>query len=123
MSRAYEAESSHQSECTVTDRTMISSGQYLELFESIPKHVRWTVAQIERSMRDTIDSRAVTGDLWVFAYGSLIGNPVCKFKTRHKTTLDGRHRSFCLRTIAGRSSPRLPGRITISMSPTLWLLQ
>ncbi|WP_429260082.1 gamma-glutamylcyclotransferase [Paraburkholderia sp. GAS334] len=90
---------------------MFSSGRYLEHFASIPKHVRWTAAQIERSMRDTINARPGAGDLWVFAYGSLIWNPVCRFETRRKATLDGWHRSFCLRTIAGRSSPRSPGRM------------
>jgi cation transport protein ChaC len=100
----------------VTDRTIISSGQYLEYFESIPNHVRWTVAQIEQSMRDTIDSRPDTNDLWVFPYGSLIWNSVCQFKTQRKATLGGWHRSFCLRTIAGRSSLRLPGRM-LSLEP------
>jgi cation transport protein ChaC len=95
---------------------MISSGQYLEQFKSIPEHVRWTPAQIEQSMRDTLDARPDIGDLWVFGYGSLIWNPVCQFERQHKATLEGWHRSFCLRTIAGRSNPRLPGRM-LSLKP------
>jgi cation transport protein ChaC len=90
---------------------MISSGQYLEHFKAIPKHVRWTLAQIEQSMRDTLDARPDTGDLWVFGYGLLIWNPICQFERQHKASLEGWHRSFCLRTIAGRASPRLPGRM------------
>jgi cation transport protein ChaC len=95
---------------------MISSGQYLEHFKSIPKHVRWTPARIEQSMRDTLGARPDTGDLWIFGYGSLIWNPVCQFDIQHKAILEGWHRSFCLRTIAGRSSPQLPGRM-LSLEP------
>jgi cation transport protein ChaC len=95
---------------------MISSGQYLEHFKSIPEHIRWTPAQIEQSMRDTLDARPDTGDLWIFGYGSLIWNPVCQFDTQLKAILEEWHRSFCLRTIAGRSSPRLPGRM-LSLEP------
>jgi cation transport protein ChaC len=67
-------------------------------------------------MRDTLDARTDTGDLWIFGYGSLIWNPVCQFETQHKAILEGWHRSFCLKTIAGRSSPRLPGRM-LSLEP------
>ena len=95
---------------------MISSGQYLEHFKSIPEHVRWTPAQIEQSMRETMDARADTGDLWIFGYGSLIWNPVFQVEMQHKAILEGWHRSFCLRTIAGRSSPQLPGRM-LSLEP------
>lgn len=67
-------------------------------------------------MRDTLDDRPDSGPLWIFGYGSLIWNPVCQFETQHKAILEGWHRSFCLRTIAGRSSPQLPGRM-LSLEP------
>ncbi|MFP3558982.1 gamma-glutamylcyclotransferase [Paraburkholderia sp. SIMBA_049] len=100
----------------MTNRLMIISGQYLELFKSIPEHIRWTPDQIERSMRETLGARPETGDLWVFGYGSLIWNPVCRFTSQQKSVLDGWHRSFCLRTIAGRASEHLPGRM-LSLEP------
>jgi cation transport protein ChaC len=36
-------------------------------------------------------------DVWVFAYGSLIWNPVLEFDERVVATVHGYHRSFCLR--------------------------
>jgi hypothetical protein len=73
----------HSNKCTVTDRTMISSGQYLEHFKSSPKHVRWTPAQIKQSMRETLNASQDTGDLWISGFGSLIWNPVCQSETHN----------------------------------------
>jgi cation transport protein ChaC len=93
------------------NRTTISSGRYLEHFKDLPAHIRWNPEQIERSMRETMDLRPDTGDVWLFGYGSLIWNPVCRFEARRRAILQGWHRSFCLRTVAGRASALTPGRM------------
>lgn len=49
------------------------------------------------------------GDLWVFAYGSLIWNPAFHFAERRRGHLFGYHRRFCLRTHLGRGTPDNPG--------------
>ena len=67
-------------------------------------------------MRDTLRRRPESDDIWVFGYGSLILNPVCRFGSQQKATLEGWLRRFCLRTIAGRPSTRLPGRM-LSLEP------
>jgi cation transport protein ChaC len=95
----------------VLNRTTISSGRYLEYFKDLPEHIRWKPEQIERSMRETMDLRPATGEPWLFGYGSLIWNPVCRFEARRRATLQGWHRSFCLRIVAGRASPLMPGRM------------
>jgi len=98
------------------NRTTISSGRYLEHFKDLPEHIRWKPEQIERSMRETLEVRPATGELWLFGYGSLIWNPVCRFEACRRATLQGWHRSFCLRIVAGRASALMPGRM-LSLEP------
>ncbi len=50
-------------------------------------------------------------DVWVFAYGSLIWNPMIEFSEQAQGKIFGYHRRFCLRTKIGRGSPELPGLI------------
>lgn len=54
--------------------------------------------------------------VWIFAYGSLIWNPLIAFDAQHNATLKGWRRSFCLRTISGRGCPQEPGRM-LSLQP------
>ncbi|MDB5812768.1 MAG: ChaC family protein [Betaproteobacteria bacterium] len=63
------------------------------------------IASFERILADW-DS---TQDLWVFAYGSLIWNPLFHYIERQKVTIHGFHRSFCLRSRHGRGSVEEPG--------------
>ena len=98
------------------NRNAISSGAYLESFDSLPKEMLWTQAQIDASLAQTIEQRPHAGDVWVFAYGSLMWNPISDFDSRRIATLHGWHRSFCIRLIAGRGTPEQPGRM-LSLEP------
>jgi len=49
------------------------------------------------------------GDLWVFAYGSLMWDPAIHIVEIRTATLEGYHRRFCLKTTMGRGSPGNPG--------------
>jgi cation transport protein ChaC len=49
------------------------------------------------------------GDVWVFAYGSLIWNPTFHWVERQCADLRGYHRRFCLWTHLGRGTPDCPG--------------
>lgn len=49
------------------------------------------------------------GDVWLFAYGSLIWNPMIHFAERSVATVRGYHRRFCLWTHLGRGSLAAPG--------------
>ena len=51
------------------------------------------------------------GDMWVFAYGSLIWEPGFKFESTHKATLYGYHRRLCLWSIRYRGTPKKPGLV------------
>jgi glutathione-specific gamma-glutamylcyclotransferase len=91
-------------------RQAINSGEYLDHFESLPN--LWTTERIKRSLAETMASKpAETDDVWIFAYGSLMWNPMVHFDRRPVATLHGWHRSFCLRMDIGRASPEMPGRM------------
>jgi len=91
-------------------RETINSGAYLGSF-GLPREVAWTQDQIEASLAETMRARPAGADVWVFAYGSLMWNPLLDFDRREIATLHGWRRSFCLRMTAGRGSPEVPGRM------------
>ncbi|ASL47745.1 hypothetical protein bAD24_III10140 [Burkholderia sp. AD24] len=93
------------------NRNAISSGAYLESFDSLPKEMLWTQERIDASLAQTLQQRPDDGEVWVFAYGSLMWNPISDFDCRRIATLHGWHRSFCIRLIAGRATPEQPGRM------------
>jgi cation transport protein ChaC len=51
------------------------------------------------------------GDVWLFAYGSLMWNPMVEFAERQLAVVRGYHRRFCLWTHLGRGSAESPGLV------------
>ena len=49
------------------------------------------------------------GDIWLFAYGSLIWRPACDVDGQQPAMLRGWHRAFCLRLTRFRGTPECPG--------------
>lgn len=49
--------------------------------------------------------------MWVFAYGSLIWNPLMEFAAQQTATLEGWHRRFFHSHHLGPGQPEQPGRI------------
>lgn len=92
-------------------RESISSGAYLDSFDTLPKELLWSAERIESSLAETLLKRPDSGDIWIFGCGSLIWNPLLDFDRQENVTLHGWHRSFCLRIIAGRGSEQTPGRM------------
>src|ERR1700748_3224993 len=68
-----------------------------------------SAAELERSRKETLSGVAPNEDLWVFAYGSLIWNPIFGVAERRTASLSGFHRSFCLESTFGRGSSSNPG--------------
>ena len=63
--------------------------------------------------REILDHALVTappsGDVWVFAYGSLIWNPAIEFTETRVGQLFGYSKKFCLKSLIGRGTPDRPG--------------
>lgn len=51
------------------------------------------------------------GDLWVFAYGSLLWKPGFEPEDREPARLEGYHRRFCVLSRIYRGTPQLPGLV------------
>ncbi len=71
----------------------------------------WIIPHEERdASRRKIMERIIPGDdIWVFAYGSLMWNPIIRVEETCKARIYGYHRSFCLWLISGRGTPDYPG--------------
>jgi len=63
---------------------------------------------LEASVQEAL-AAAPRGDAWVFAYGSLLWNPVIHFAERRVARLRGFHRRFCLWSFVGRGTRERPG--------------
>jgi cation transport protein ChaC len=92
-------------------RDTLHSGAWLESFRGLPAQMLWTRERIEASLERTLALRPDDGPVWVFAYGSLMWNPLIHFDRQASATLHGWHRSFCLHMFAGRACTERPGRM------------
>jgi cation transport protein ChaC len=63
----------------------------------------------DASLDAILAARRRNADAWVFAYGSLIWNPLMHFAEHRLATLFGYHRGFCLWSRTGRGTPGQPG--------------
>ena len=70
----------------------------------------WTEAQLQASLERTLH-HAPAGDVWIFAYGSLIWNPLFPVAEERVARVHGLHRSFCIWSRLGRGSPERPGLV------------
>lgn len=74
----------------------------------------WSDAQLLRSLNQTLQRApggARRGDIWIFAYGSLIWNPLFPFAEKRVARIYGLHRSFCLWSRLGRGTRERPGLV------------
>ena len=67
--------------------------------------------ELDASIGCVLSGACPGADVWVFAYGSLIWNPLFHYEERRRATLRGFHRRFCLWSIMGRGSPEQPGLV------------
>lgn len=69
-----------------------------------------TEEQLESTLQAVLKAPQCNGgDIWLFAYGSLIWNPVFEYHSRQVATVHGFHRSFCLWSRINRGTPQSPG--------------
>jgi cation transport protein ChaC len=70
-----------------------------------------TDAELEASIGCVLSGSCAGQDVWIFAYGSLMWNPLFHYIERRPATLRGFHRSFCLWSIIGRGTLECPGLV------------
>jgi glutathione-specific gamma-glutamylcyclotransferase len=58
-----------------------------------------------------VSRAAITSDLWIFGYGSLMWRPDFPFVERRAALLSGYHRCFCIVSTHHRGSPERPGLV------------
>ena len=63
--------------------------------------------EFNASLEATLADWDTAQDLWVFAYSSLIWNPLIHFAEQRRALLHGFHRRFCLRSRGTLANPGL----------------
>ncbi len=67
--------------------------------------------QLSESLTATLAAKPKGAGWWVFAYGSLLWNPLFPFVDAKPAVLRGLHRRFCLYSMASRGKPDAPGLV------------
>jgi cation transport protein ChaC len=76
---------------------------------SQPSPARWTEAQLQASLAESLAHWDRRSPLWVFGYGSLIWKPEFEFEEREPARIHGYHRRLCLRSVLYRGTHECPG--------------
>lgn len=66
---------------------------------------------LSESLTSTLAAKPKGAGWWVFAYGSLLWNPLFPFVEARPVTVRGLHRRFCLYSMASRGTPGDPGLV------------
>lgn len=66
---------------------------------------------LQKSLDAALAGRAIDEPVWVFAYGSLIWNPLFTFAERRVAKVRGFHRGFYIWSKINRGSPEKPGLV------------
>ncbi|MEM8830921.1 MAG: gamma-glutamylcyclotransferase [Cyanobacteria bacterium P01_G01_bin.19] len=70
----------------------------------------WSDERLLQSVKETLKHQP-NEELWIFAYGSLIWNPLFDYCDRTPVTLEDWHRQFCLLAPVGRGTIDNPGLV------------
>ena len=95
----------------ILDRKTLNNGSFLNALQEISGSERWSENRIEQSMKNMLKAHVAGEPLWIFAYGSLICNPLFQYVEKQLAVVEGWHRSFCIRLILGRGTVNCPGRM------------
>ncbi len=70
-----------------------------------------TDEELSESLTTTLAAKPKGAGWWVFAYGSLLWNPLFPVAEMRPATLTGLHRRFCLWSLASRGTREQPGLV------------
>ena len=66
-------------------------------------------AELATRLEELLAPDHAQGDIWLFAFGSLIWKPACPTVEQHPALLEGWHRSFCMVIESHRGTRDCPG--------------
>lgn len=92
-------------------REALASGAIRRFVEAHSQVETLSPAELAVSRRAALASRDLSRGVWLFAYGSLIWNPLIDVAERRLGTVYGYHRRFCIWSELGRGSPERPGLV------------
>jgi cation transport protein ChaC len=93
-------------------RRYLEEGQMRALYVAAVNEERaLTEEQLSASLTAIISRKPKGAGWWVFAYGSLLWNPLFPVAEARAATVHGLHRTFCLRSLASRGTPAQPGLV------------
>lgn len=77
---------------------------------------RLSDAQRAASLRSLLAAAPKHQDIWIFAYGSMMWQPLFEPAERSAATLAGYRRSFCVWSLVSRGTPERPG-LALGLEP------
>ena len=84
-------------------RRDLEEGRMREVYvEALAEGHALTDEQLSASLTATLTHKPKGAGWWVFAYGSLLWNPLFPFAEARRGSLHGLHRRFCLWSLASR---------------------
>jgi glutathione-specific gamma-glutamylcyclotransferase len=95
----------------ILSRELLSSGTFADLIAGEAPSLRLLSNEERQASLTSMLAERPEGDVWIFAYGSLIWNPIILSVESRKARIEGWRRSFCLSTFSGRGSPDNPGLV------------
>jgi glutathione-specific gamma-glutamylcyclotransferase len=97
---------------TLTPELVASVARVVEDAGPSPGAVYLTDMDYDAIVRDML-AQAPAGNLWLFGYGSLLWKPSFEYTERRMATVQGWHRSFCLRIARFRATRHQNGLIMV----------
>jgi cation transport protein ChaC len=92
-------------------RRDLEQGRMRAIYEAAVADRALTEEQLSASLSATLKQKPKGAGWWVFAYGSLLWNPVFPVAEMRPATLRGLHRRFCLWSVASRGTLEAPGLV------------
>ncbi|HEY2818025.1 MAG TPA: gamma-glutamylcyclotransferase [Casimicrobiaceae bacterium] len=98
-------------------RRYLEEGQMRALYlNAVTDGRALTDEQLSASLTETLAKKPKGAGWWVFAYGSLLWNPLFPVAEARAATIHGLHRRFCLHSLASRGTPDQPG-LVLALEP------
>lgn len=92
-------------------RKKLSTADPLTLFGEDKSERYFNAEERHASLTRTLLSKPDDSPVWIFAYGSLMWNPVIDYVEKCKGKLPGWERAFCMKLNSGRATPEKQGRM------------